>query len=1127
MHITLYYQKYINVTLDLIPEMVCTFKIDSYQLNFYNKAFQDYHQELICKNEDTTLFDFLERRQNQKQFFEQLELLKRGKENVTFRAKEQTDCQEWYLGIIRNEHGKPTEIQCYIKIVNEAVEDNYQEFKTHRKLHELEKDTPYAWVYNKKSRLMLWSNDLKALFGLPLNYQTNLYSFADFLTEKSTYNFLKAKINQLLNQAVEFDIDLNVTSLNGKKMLLRLSSLPNQEADGVFLNGKVSLINTKENKVTIENPYKTIVQALPDLIFQIDRSGNYINYFSSNSSLLWNTPDAFLGRNVIKLHGESLGHKITNHINKCLGTNQVITFPYKDINLPDRYYEARFFKADEDSAFVIVKNISEYKALMKKLYHHKEQFRLAVDSSNDGIWDWDVVNEQIFYSKRWKQQLGYEANELQNKVVTFEELLHPEDKEKTLSFIHDFSKSKELRYETEFRLRHKKGHYVWLYSRGLAVRNPSGEMIRLTGSHTDITERKALENALTIAKDKAQEANEAKSIFLANISHEIKTPLNSIIGFLDILLESDIPEKQKEYLHYAKKSGDMLTMLISDILDLSKIEAHKLQLAYQKVNLLDLLQESIDALKLQAEKKQLTLYWETALDLPRFIYTDPTRLKQILINLLSNAVKFTHQGSVTLAVNGLEAESNQEESLHFSVTDTGIGIPTEKQKSLFQEFSQVHTDSSYGGTGLGLSISNKILAKMGSQLKLESSPNKGSRFHFDLKLKKVDATNAIPNQALSSFKKIAVISDDKKQASRIELFLKHWKVESLILSPQEDLLPKIKKVDATIVNHTIWDNTKSILTTLAKHCPECPFIVLTNLSEKTHLRKWQQQIKHFHLCDKPFNPKSLHQKLMHIYQEKPEQNTSSSYSSQKQPLSYEVFHILIVDDVEMNLILVENVLQQMLPNALISTAENAQQSLEAFQQKHFDLILMDVLMPGESGFETTKKMRAIEQSMPQQHKTPIIALTAGSMHISKKSVLAQHMDDYLEKPLQREALQEVLSKYLKIKPLNPPQKDSKFYCHKEDLLQTLAHPEIRLLIISKGLDKMAESGLAIHQAHDRQDTTTIKAEMHKLKGIALNLKCTALKDFCAFHEKNDFSAENLKAFDTLLTKTVAALKKLP
>ena len=372
-------------------------------------------------------------------------------------------------------------------------------------------------------------------------------------------------------------------------------------------------------------------------------------------------------------------------------------------------------------------------------------FEFLQAGSLDGIWYWDVERQdQEWMSPRFKDLFGYRDDEIPNTSEWWMANIFPEDRDLALDNFAKHLADASHPYDQIVRYRHRDGGTVWVRCRGLAVRNEKGEPIRLLGCHTDVTALKRAEEDLRSqaaelreAKDAAERANRAKSIFLANISHEIRTPLNGVIGMTELLGETDLTPVQHDHLDAARESAEALLDIINDILDYSKIEAGKLVPEPYAFRLRERVEALVKSCAPRLHGRDVKLSHEVDADVPDGLVGDARLLRQVLANLLSNAVKFTRRGAIVLHVRRDESV-DAGVLLRFEVSDTGIGIPPEKQKVIFEEFVQADASTTrrYGGTGLGLAIASRLVQALGGAIGLESEPGAGSTFHctarFDL-----------------------------------------------------------------------------------------------------------------------------------------------------------------------------------------------------------------------------------------------------------------------------------------------------------------------------------------------------------------------------------------------------------
>lgn len=389
----------------------------------------------------------------------------------------------------------------------------------------------------------------------------------------------------------------------------------------------------------------------------------------------------------------------------------------------------------------------------------KERLTLALEGSNMGFWDWDLVTGEVIYSPLWKSMLGYRDDEIADCYEEWEQRIHPDDKNSSLHEINEHMRGRKDRYKNLHRLRHKEGHYVWIMAKGRAVRDETGRPFRFVGTHFDISDQVALQNELTKAQEKernarkqAEAANQAKSIFLANMSHEIRTPMNGVLGMLQLLRDSHPNAEQETMIVTAEKSASALLHIIGDILDLSKVEAGKMELEQVPFSLLLLINEVTSLFELRAQNKELPLLRHVATDLPDWVMGDATRLRQILTNLLGNAIKFTEIGCVELHARLVQPILGDKMAhIEFCVKDTGIGMSPKELKHLFTPFTQADSSTTrrFGGTGLGLAISRNLVEMMKGKIHVDSQKDHGTQFTFSLSLPVMDVSE-IPNSAATA-----------------------------------------------------------------------------------------------------------------------------------------------------------------------------------------------------------------------------------------------------------------------------------------------------------------------------------------------------------------------------------------
>jgi PAS domain S-box-containing protein len=659
--------------------------------------------------------------------------------------------------------------------------------------------------------------------------------------------------------------------------------------------------------------------------------------------------------------------------------------------------------------------INERERTERRLSREEERIRLLLESVTEGVCGVDLHGNVTFCNPAFRRLLGFSSQ----KVLlggNLHDLVHhtkpdgsPYPREE--SPLHEIFDSGEKVHATATFWKADGKNFIGEEWASPILQN--GKVLGAVVTCVDITNRLAGEESLRQAKESAEAANHAKSDFLANMSHELRTPMNGILGMAALALDTDLSAEQREYLDMVKQSGEVLLTLLNDILDLSKIEAGKLELELADFSVEDCIEEALRPIALLAQQKSIELVWNVV-GLPPLVRYDSVRLRQVLINLAGNALKFTSQGEVTVLAE-ISHQTAVGLRVHFSVADTGVGIPLEKQRDIFEAFAQADMSISrrYGGTGLGLSISERLVKLMKGRIWLESEEGVGSTFHFEVSFSPAHHATlpTVDTPTGPERRRVLVADDNAVNLALLERLVRVWGHEPVVAYGGSDALEAFRSYNrrgmifaAAVMDMDMRDVDGLRLAAMLASSPVPPGQMILMLATPLDVEQ-ALTCKRLGLVTirKPIRRQALRELLGGEQKSLVAQPTALPATSIAVPTG---LRVLLAEDNFIKQRLVARILEKM--GYTVRVAGDGRVALNLYSQEPFDLVAMDMQMPHMDGLEATQKIRALERGTSQH--IAIVAMTANAFEDDRRRCLEAGMDGYVAKPISAQSIRDEIAR---------------------------------------------------------------------------------------------------------------------
>ncbi|MGV8120208.1 MAG: response regulator [Candidatus Xenobiia bacterium LiM19] len=751
-----------------------------------------------------------------------------------------------------------------------------------------------------------------------------------------------------------------------------------------------------------------VFRLFPDIFLKITPAGKIVDCNVEKSSFFFMDPSQLMGQMITEIVNEKIGALFEKALTSVKESRTKTVFDYSlTVKGEKRHYEASFMPLSEEWVIAFIKDITERKIAEEALIEQYEIKNALLSSIPALVYFKDRNLIYIAANKSFADITGASVEQIQGKTdYDFFNLEDAMTYRRADRYVIDHD---EPIYNIEEPITAPDGRALTISTSKAPFHDSAGRVTGVVGISIDITEQKKLEE-LKKAKYEAEAANKAKSRFLATMSHEIRTPMNAIIGMTDMLMQSNLPLQQREFLSIIHSSGNELLKIINDVLDFAKIEASHLELEHCPLNLRNCVEDAIDMVSAIAGQKGIEILFSMEDNVPETILGDITRLRQVLINLLGNAVKFTEQGEIEIIIRSTSISDELYELL-FTIRDTGVGIPPDRLHLLFNAFSQIDSSTTrhYGGTGLGLAISKKIVELMGGNIGVESTYSEGSRFFFTIRTAKssesIDDRSGELVEAVNG-KSVLIVDDNKRCIAILSKTLASWGMNFHSVISGEEALACLEDntFDLALIDCQLacMDGI-SLARAIRVRNPQCtmPVVLMTSIGE---VQENREELGIITTILKPVKNRHLKKALNKVFQDADKGPAPAAVSSAVKAPPPISMSILIVEDNQVNQKVASKLIEKVGFTADI--ASTGYEALKLMKRKEYDVVFMDIQMPGIDGFETT---HIIRNEFPADRQPFIIAMTACAFKEDKEQCFKAGMDHYLPKPVDIRHLAEILN----------------------------------------------------------------------------------------------------------------------